>query len=984
MTLALYILIIFFPFVFLIRKGRKEVFYAACLVGFFLMIHGRFLSGARTVTWDTLAWSLGMQHVKNLLHGGSFIGWNPLHNSGEPLYIYHYAYAYWQWFAFILLDWLIPVTSIQLFNIFLLFLYIFYNIGCYLVFLKVFKDFRVALFCLAVSIFSLNFDVYLVEHSSLYISIYFPYIIYFFLEFVERRSSIGLALIPVLFGVAANAYVPHFIVLAVLVFAVSYFVFMDKGNYSIKLDRSALLSALLGSAMALVLVLPVIYVFFRMSEFVSPVRTGVDSYMDMDIAKTGHHQEFKAMLQIFAVSSYTRGRMLLYIGIAPLVLAGIGVFKSTNRFRWTVLAAAVGLFFISVGRNSFPYLLMHYLPTFSFMRHYIIFEIFVQFMMILLAGMGLEYILAVLEEKRIEGYIMAAIGFSAVAAVHAVMKFKEMREGLAPLIHMTMFVTMLALAAAAVAILIQTRSRKAYIFLMTVVILNAGSLQWYFSDLHFDLIQESKDANEPARLAEILDKDHAIKWNPMRHGAYSQQIKVANYNTFESVLDNFEESYWEPVERNLLVNKRYYTLADMRNETPDYFGINHTKLFLTDDFMVLPQAGIKQAMSDGWYDFLTKRRVYFAREDFYRTDDDEGSMAYAKSADSPDDGSMRLPASTAQSMNDEFNTEHGVVKGEGVSMLGDWFVKNVSYADFIDINISNKGMLTIDAGEMSSHNWANNLTAPYVYKEFAGDFEVETAVSSNHRSDNEFAGLLVRYPGITTVDKENWIAIESGSSGNREVFYIINTVDGVSSVATPSPADDYLRVVRSKEMILLYSRHAPADPWTLRAHFSRPDFGDVIQAGMTAQPDNANNTFVARFDWFRSKVYGQDALLQNAESIAIDKYTENKLSLTVDSARPSFLVYLQNYDKDWSAYVNGVKTPIVRVNYAFQAVRVPKGRSMVVFRYSSRYKYLLALHLITAFVSVGMMITAFGRRRPDEESYPDDRPGWDDVKEVDK
>lgn len=982
MTIAVYILIIFFPFVFLIRKGRKELFYAAGLTGLFLLIHSRFLNGDMTVTWDTLAWSLGMQHVRNLLLDGGFVGWNPLHNSGEPLYIYHYAYAYWQWFAFILFDWLAPLPPVKLFNIFFLSLYVFYNAGCYLVFLKVFKDFRIALFCLAVSMFSLNFDIYIVEHSSLYISIYFPYIVYFFLEFVEKRSSIGLALIPLLFGVAANAYVPHFILLAFLAFAISYFVFMDKANYSIRLDRDVYTSGLFGLVLSFVLVLPVVYVYFRMSEFVSPVRAGVEDYMALDIAKTGHHQEFMALLQMFAVSSYTKGRMILNIGIAPLVLAGIGAFKSTNRFRWTVLVAAVALFFISVGRNSFPYLILHYLPTFFLMRHYIIFEIFVQLMTILLAGMGLEYVLALTEKKRNESTMLAGIGFSAVAIVYTILKFKEMREGLTPLISMTMFMTMLAMAIAAVIIPIQANSRKAYVFLMTVVILSAGSLQWYFSDLHFDLIQESKDANEAARLAEVLDKDHQIKWAPMRQGGYSQQIKVANYNTFESVLDNFEESYWEPVERSLLVNKRYYALADMRRIYPEYFGVKHLKLFLTDDYKVLPQTDIKQAMSDGWQDFVTKRRVYFAKEDIDNLNADGSGVAYADNDASFDHVIKENDAIKTLDVNDEFNLETTLNTNEEIPRLGEWFVENVSQSDVIDISKTNEGMLTVDVAETSSHNFANNLTAPYVYKEFAGDFDVETFVASNRSNDNEFVGLLVR-TSMKTSGKENWLTIESGSSGGKDIGYIINTVDGVSDVAT-FPVDDFLRVSRAKEEILLYSKHRLDEQWTLRARYSRPDFGNVLRVGLTAQPDNTKNTFVAKVDWIRAKVSSPEALSKNAESITVDKYGANHLSLAVVSPRPSFLVYLQNYDNDWSAYVNGVKTAIVRVNSAFQAVRVPEGKSVVEFKYSSKYKYLLVLHLITAFVFVGVMTTAFCRKSSDEKSNHDDRSTEDNAKEVEE
>ncbi|MBI5885535.1 MAG: YfhO family protein [Deltaproteobacteria bacterium] len=849
-----------------------------------------------------------------------------------------------------------PVNPVVLFNMFFVFLFVFYNVGCYLIFLKVFKDWRVALFCLAVSVFSLSFVVYYEEHSSFYVSIYFPYIVYFFLEFIERRNALGLALIPVLFGMAANVYVPHFIILAFVVFVASYFVFMDREYYYIRPDASTLAKAGKGLILALILLLPAIYVYYRFGDFVSPVKNGADNILSQDSTVTGHHQEYRSLLYFFAVSSYTDARCILYIGTLPLVLAGIGAFKSSNRFRWTVLAAALGIFFISLGRNSFPYLLIHYLPTFGYIRQYVIFEIFVQFLVILLAGMGLEYLMRITDEERKEAYILILTAFGAVFLVYAGIKYSELKADAPALVPGSLYLTFFVLSLCAVLLLVQSRSVRPYLLVMTVTVLSAGTLQWYLGDMHYDRIKHSTDAGELKRVNEVLGKDHTLNWTPSRHPDYNQRIQVLRYNTFESALDGEEKSFSEPVESNLLVNKRYYELAPLRLEFAEFFGVDYPKIFLTDDYSVSSEARVIPAMRSGYYDYLFDKRVWFAEEDLLGINGGGSGVAFANNLPQYKNGREANAPQPHYRWQDEFSAATKLKTGLGsISWIGDWFVLNAENADSIDIDSSNAGVLTIDTNTVKSYLWDSNFTGPFVYRELNGDFDVETHVTSNHSYDNEFAGIVIRNPNAGGA--ENWIAIETGSSGGKSVFYIINTTNGVSAVETASPIDAYLRAVRFRKTIYLYSRPKERDEWKLRARYVRPDLGSTLQVGLAAHPDNTKGTFVAQFDYYRVKD-NSHGYAEGFDPVKVDEYTPEKLSLSVDAARPSFLVYLQNYDKDWRAYVNGVEMPILRVNYNFQTVTVPKGKSKVEFRYSSIYKYLLGAHLVAAFFSVGVMVYA--------------------------
>ena len=57
------------------------------------------------------------------------------------------------------------------------------------------------------------------------------------------------------------------------------------------------------------------------------------------------------------------------------------------------------------------------------------------------------------------------------------------------------------------------------------------------------------------------------------------------------------------------------------------------------------------------------------------------------------------------------------------------------------------------------------------------------------------------------------------------------------------------------------------------------------------------------------------------------------LVIDVDAPQRGFLVLADEYYAGWRATVNGVRTPILRANYAFRVVEVPAGQSRVEFRY---------------------------------------------------
>lgn len=90
-------------------------------------------------------------------------------------------------------------------------------------------------------------------------------------------------------------------------------------------------------------------------------------------------------------------------------------------------------------------------------------------------------------------------------------------------------------------------------------------------------------------------------------------------------------------------------------------------------------------------------------------------------------------------------------------------------------------------------------------------------------------------------------------------------------------------------------------------------------------------------------------------TFAQERRNPNMLEVVVEAPRDGFLVRLENFHSGWQAFVNGKKSPIYRANYAFQAVKVPKGRHRVFFKFVTIYPLLLSVHIVCVFVVWGLL-----------------------------
>lgn len=66
----------------------------------------------------------------------------------------------------------------------------------------------------------------------------------------------------------------------------------------------------------------------------------------------------------------------------------------------------------------------------------------------------------------------------------------------------------------------------------------------------------------------------------------------------------------------------------------------------------------------------------------------------------------------------------------------------------------------------------------------------------------------------------------------------------------------------------------------------------------------------------------------------IEQFTLNNLTVKVSTPAEAIMVYFDNYDRFWNAYLNGKAVSIHRANFTFKAIELPAGEHIVEWRYN--------------------------------------------------
>jgi hypothetical protein len=87
--------------------------------------------------------------------------------------------------------------------------------------------------------------------------------------------------------------------------------------------------------------------------------------------------------------------------------------------------------------------------------------------------------------------------------------------------------------------------------------------------------------------------------------------------------------------------------------------------------------------------------------------------------------------------------------------------------------------------------------------------------------------------------------------------------------------------------------------------------------------------------------------------VGAQRFSADHWEFAVDATHPALLVLSQMDYPGWQARVDGKSVPVLRANYAFQAIAVPSGRSTVDLRFRPR-----SLQLGATLSALGLLVVA--------------------------
>ena len=202
----------------------------------------------------------------------------------------------------------------------------------------------------------------------------------------------------------------------------------------------------------------------------------------------------------------------------------------------------------------------------------------------------------------------------------------------------------------------------------------------------------------------------------------------------------------------------------------------------------------------------------------------------------------------------------GFAQKNGISELNDEFNDSTSLRHWKLFNETEKfpskiKVMGIDQQSKGSFylepvacGWYADFQAPFMYKEWEGDFDVRTRIKVSGKNSEgpslawSLAGLMVRKPKTTTMtdwkpQQENWLLLTTGvmEPVGDPAFETKTTVNSRSDLRKHPAKTGWLeiRIVHIGEDFVLLNRYEKED-WQVLRIFNRPDLKGKLQIGFNA------------------------------------------------------------------------------------------------------------------------------------------------------
>jgi hypothetical protein len=112
--------------------------------------------------------------------------------------------------------------------------------------------------------------------------------------------------------------------------------------------------------------------------------------------------------------------------------------------------------------------------------------------------------------------------------------------------------------------------------------------------------------------------------------------------------------------------------------------------------------------------------------------------------------------------------------------------------------------------------------------------------------------------------------------------------------------------------------------------------------------------FIENYDPEKAQLITDKAIHMSKGTVDLIYSSFNRLQFRVISETPAFFGLSYPYTGHWRAWVNGNKVPVYRANGAAHAIEIPKGESLIEFRYWSDAAFLGIIISCVTFILIGL------------------------------
>jgi len=103
-------------------------------------------------------------------------------------------------------------------------------------------------------------------------------------------------------------------------------------------------------------------------------------------------------------------------------------------------------------------------------------------------------------------------------------------------------------------------------------------------------------------------------------------------------------------------------------------------------------------------------------------------------------------------------------------------------------------------------------------------------------------------------------------------------------------------------------------------------------------------------------------------SYSVDEHGPNRVKVTFSAESEGYLYFSDGYDKYWKVSVDGHKSPLIKANKLFKAVKIPAGASEAVFEYDPVYfRISMWIYYIVSVLCLTFLAMGRGRYAPYRE-----------------